>query len=247
MARIILVHGAFNELWGPNELKMRWLPALRDGLWHHGVRIEDSDVDVCFYGDLFRRAPGTEADALLEKSRAGFADALNELGGGGDAMSFLGQVAGDAAFDRTVDMVTIMATDPDLRTKMRARIEPLVDSSTRVLVAHSLGTLLSYMALCNHPQWPIQTLVTLGSPLASPMMFGQLDPAPVDGVGQWPGSIQRWVNVRAVGDKAAAVALSEKFGPRVEDVLVDNGHRAHAPEPYLNSAVTGAAIADALR
>ena len=79
MPRIILVHGAFNELWGPNELKARWLPALRDGLWHHGVRIEDSDVDVCFYGDLFRRAPGTDADAQLEKSRAGFAEVLTEL------------------------------------------------------------------------------------------------------------------------------------------------------------------------
>ena len=65
-------------------------------------------------------------------------------------------------------------------------------------------------------------------------------------VGIWVATIIG-VNVRAVGDKAAAVALGEKFGPRVEDVLVDNGHRAHAPEPYLNAAVTGAAIADALR
>ena len=62
MAKIVMVHGAFNELWGPNELKSRWLPALRDGLWHHGVEISDHDVEVCFYGDLFRRAPGTKAD-----------------------------------------------------------------------------------------------------------------------------------------------------------------------------------------
>ena len=41
MARIVLVHGAFNELWGPNELKARWLPAVRDGLWHHGVELDD--------------------------------------------------------------------------------------------------------------------------------------------------------------------------------------------------------------
>src|SRR5215510_1180064 len=78
------------------------------------------------------------------------------------------------------------------------------------------------------------------------MMFEHLDPPPVDGQGQWPGSVERWVNVRAVGDKAAAVSLRDKFGDRVEEVLVDNGHRAHDPEPYLNAAVTGAAIADAL-
>ena len=40
--------------------------------------------------------------------------------------------------------------------------------------------------------------------------------------------------------------MAERFGDRVEEVLVDNGHRAHAPEPYLNSAPTGAAIAEAL-
>jgi pimeloyl-ACP methyl ester carboxylesterase len=245
MARIVLVHGAFNELWGPHELKARWLPALRDGLWHHDVTITDDDVAVCFYGDLFRRAPGTDADARLEQSRAGIAESLAKLGGE-EAMAALGQAANDAAFDRTVDMVTVMATTPDLRAQMRARAEPLVTDETRVIVAHSLGTLLSYMALCNHPQWKVHTLVTLGSPLASPMIFEHLDPPPVDGRGQWPGSVERWVNVRAVGDKAAAVSLREKFGDRIEEVLVDNGHRAHDPEPYLNAAPTGAAVAAAL-
>src|SRR5262245_56372087 len=194
MARIILVHGAFNELWGPHELKARWLPAVRDGLWHHSVEIDDADVDVCFYGDLFRRRPGTEEEARLEQSRAGIEGMLTDLGG--DTIAALGQAASDAAFDRVVDMVTIMATDPDLRTKMRERIEPLVGAETRVIVAHSLGTVLSYMALSNHPQWSVPMLVTLGSPLASPMIFGQLDPAPVDGQGVWPGGVERWVNIR---------------------------------------------------
>ena len=245
MPRVVLVHGAFNELWGPNELKARWLPALRDGLWHCGVTISDDDVAVCFYGDLFRRAPGTEAERRLEQSRAGFAEALSDLAGG-DAIAALGQAANDAAFERTVDMVTIMATVPDVREQMRVRAERVVGDETRVVVAHSLGTLLTYEALCHHPQWPVQTFVTLGSPLASPAIFEHLDPPPTDGRGEWPGSIRRWVNVRAVGDTAAAVPLGERFGPRVEEVLIDNGHRAHAPEPYLNAAATGAAIAAAL-
>ena len=245
MARIVLVHGAFNELWGPHELRARWLPAVRDGLWHHDVAIADDDVAVCFYGDLFRRTPGAGDDPTFAQTRAGIAEALSDLGGG-DAVAALGQAANDAAFDRTVDMVTVMATTPDLREQMRARAEPLVTGETRVIVAHSLGTLLSYMALCRHPRWNVHTLVTLGSPLASPMIFEHLDPPAVDGVGQWPGSVRRWVNVRAVGDKAAAVPLGERFGSRVEEVLVDNGHRAHDPEPYLNAAATGAAIAAAL-
>jgi hypothetical protein len=208
------------------------------------VAIADDDVDVCFYGDLFRREPGTDKDRRIEQSRAGIAEFLTEAGG--DAIGALSQAASDAAFDRTVDMVTIMATEPDLREQMRGRIEPLVDSDTRVLVAHSLGTVLSYMALCHHELWDVHTFVTLGSPLASPMIAAMLDPKPVDGVGVWPGSIERWVNVRAIGDKAAAVPLHEVFGSRVEDVLIDNGHRSHAPEPYLNSRATGGAIAAAL-
>ena len=79
VARIVMVHGAFNELWGPNELKARWLPALRDGLWHHGVQIDDADAEVCFYGHLFRREPGTDEDRRIEKSRPGIADALSDL------------------------------------------------------------------------------------------------------------------------------------------------------------------------
>jgi hypothetical protein len=245
MARILLVHGAFNEFWGPHELKARWLPALRDGLWHHNVEIPDADVGVCFYGDLFRREPGIEAEPHLENSRAGIAEMLTNLAGS-DAIAALGQAVNQAAFERIVDMVTIMATKPGLRARIRARAEAMVDTETRVIVSHSFGTVFSYMALCNHPHWRVHTLVTLGSPLASPMIFGQLDPSPINGKGQWPGSVERWVNVRANGDKAAAVALREKFGPRVEEVLIDNGHRAHDPEPYLNSAVTGAAIAAAL-
>lgn len=245
MARIVLVHGAFNEFWGPHELKSRWLPALRDGLWHHGVEIASVEVGVCFYGDLFRREPDNEASSRFQETRAGIAESIANIIGG-DVITALGQAASDAAFDRIIDMVTIMATDPDLRAKMRTRAEAIITDDTRVIVAHSLGTMLMYMGLCNHPQWPVHTFVTLGSPLAAPMIFENLEPRPKDGRGQWPGSVQRWVNVRAVGDKAAAVPLREKFGPGVEEYLIDNGHRAHEPEPYLNAAATGAAIAAAL-
>lgn len=245
MARVVLVHGAFNEFWGPHELKARWLPALRDGLWHHHVEIADHDVGVCFYGDLFRREPGTEAERRLKHSRAGIAESLANLAGS-DLIAALGQAASNAAFDRIIDMATIMATTPDLRARMRARAEALVGNDTRVIVSHSLGTVFSYTALCNHPHWRVHTFVTLGSPLASPVIFKRLEPPAIDGKGQWPGSVERWVNVRAIGDKAAAVTLREKFGTRVEELLIDNGHHAHNPEPYLNAPATGAAIAAAL-
>jgi hypothetical protein len=121
MARLVLVHGAFNELWGPNELKARWLPAVRDGLWHHGFELEADDLDVCFYGDLFRRHPGTEEEQQLAESRPGVAEALHDLADT-DVLAALGEAASQATFERTVDMATVMFTEPDLRDRLRERL-----------------------------------------------------------------------------------------------------------------------------
>jgi hypothetical protein len=57
MSRIVMVHGAGNDLWGPASIKAKWFPALADGLAWHGVSVDHSDVSVAFYGDVFRRDP----------------------------------------------------------------------------------------------------------------------------------------------------------------------------------------------
>jgi pimeloyl-ACP methyl ester carboxylesterase len=246
MAKVILVHGAFNELWGPNELRARWVPALRDGLWHHGLEVDDDAVGVCFYGDLFRADPENDDAQAWEEARAGTAEMLESLGGEG-AMKALSQAAGAAVFDRTVDLVTVMASDDTVRERARQRLLDQIGPETAVVVGHSMGSIVSHQALAAHPEIEIDTLVTLGSPLGSDMIAGMLEPPATDGIAPWPGSTRRWVNIAAVGDRAAAVShLADHFGPRVEDHLVDNGHRAHDPEPYLNAAVTGAAVGRAL-
>lgn len=246
MARLVMIHGAFNELWGPHELKARWFPCVQDGLWHHGRAIDTDDVAVCFYGDLFRLDPETVDLDEWKESRAGAADMMAQMGGE-KAVDFLSQAAGSAAYDRTIDMVTIMTSDPGVRMKVRQRLLDLIAPDTEVIVAHSMGTIIAHQALATNPQIEVDTLVTIGSPLGTDVIFGSLEPAATDGVGPWPGSVRRWVNIAAHGDRAAGVHhLADKFGDRVEDHLIDNGHRAHDPEPYLNSAVTGAAIARAL-
>ena len=249
MARIVLVHGAFNELWGPHEIAARWVPALRDGMWHHGSTVADADVEVCFYGDLFRLDPETLDHAEWERSRAGASDLLGAMAGdgAGDLATTLGQAASQAAWDRTVDMVALLAGDPGVARTARERLSELIGPDTSVLVAHSLGTVLAYNALVGHPDSGVDTLVTLGSPLGTEMAAAMLPEPGDDGLRPWPGSIRRWVNVAAVGDHATGSGqLAQRFGPRVEDRRVDNGHRAHDPEPYLNSAVTGEAVSSAL-
>lgn len=246
MARVVMVHGAFNELWGPNEIKSRWLPALRDGLAHHGADVDADDVSVCFYGDLFRQDPETLDEEQWQRSRAGTSEMLESFAGTGglDAVS---QAASVAAFDRTVDLVTVLANDPSVAHDARHRLLGLIGPETRVLIAHSLGTVLSYNTLHDHPEVSVGTLVTLGSPLSSSMTDSMLPGAGDDGLRPLPQGVDRWVNVAAVGDQATGDGqLAPRFGPGVEDRRVDNGHRAHDPEPYLNNPVTGEAIASAL-
>ena len=245
MALIVLVHGAFNELWGPRELHARWVPALRDGLWSAGTDIEPEHVSVSFYGDLFRHDPETE-DVPDEATRAGVADMLHETLGD-DVLASLSQAAGKATFERTVDLVGTLMTKPDLQERVRTRVAETVQPDTRIIVAHSLGTIVSYHALVAHPEWEIDTFVTLGSPLGSSMLVKTMVPRDEDGAPRWPGSVRHWVNIAAVGDHACAEPrLSTVFGDRVVDRLVDNGHRAHDPQPYMNNRTTGSVLAEAI-
>ena len=233
MTSIVLVHGAYNELWGPHEVAARWIPALQDGLWRAGQTIEPADVSVCFYGDLFRRDPELIDADQWASTRAGVEEALT-ANFGEDALESLAQLAGRHVKERTIDMFASMAADPTLADQVRQRLLDQLDDAD-ILVAHSLGTVIAYQVLVAHPEISIDTLVTLGSPLGAP-------PFTMDG--EWPGSAKRWVNVVAVTDPVAEVGrVPERFGNQVEERLIDNGHRGHQPEPYLNSRAVGEAIA----
>ena len=100
MAKIVLVHGAFHELWGPHEITARWVPALRDGLWDHGVEASDRDVSVAFYGDYFRPDPETtSADEVEAAQQAGEANLAEHLPGGSDMMRGLKERAEASSYD----------------------------------------------------------------------------------------------------------------------------------------------------
>jgi pimeloyl-ACP methyl ester carboxylesterase len=119
----------------------------------------------------------------------------------------------------------------------------------RVIVGHSLGSVVAYECLCAHPEWGVRTLVTLGSPLGiRNLVFDMLSPSPRDGQGAWPGSVLRWINIADRGDIVALVKkLRGCFGDRVEDYLIHNGSDAHSELPYLTARETGNAIASGLR
>jgi pimeloyl-ACP methyl ester carboxylesterase len=140
-------------------------------------------------------------------------------------------------------------TDPEMRQAVQGRVVAEVGADTQVVVGHSLGSVVAYEALCANPGWPVQALVTLGSPLGiRNLIFDRLVPAPAAGdsgelVGAWPGGAYSWVNVADAGDVVALIKdLRPLFGSRVACYLVHNGSRAHNVRPYLTAGETGAAI-----
>lgn len=144
--------------------------------------------------------------------------------------------------------VTYYFNREDIRQAALQAVDSAVSEKTRVIVAHSLGTVVAYEALANYAgstRWAnVKTLVTLGSPLGiRNLIFDKLRPEPINGKGQWPASIERWTNISDDGD---IVALSKKLGPLFGDQLIDirinNGSKAHDVSPYLTARETGAAI-----
>jgi hypothetical protein len=138
--------------------------------------------------------------------------------------------------------------EPEVRQAACASVERAVSSDTTVIVAHSLGSVVAYEVLCTHPEWPVRTFVTIGSPLGiSNLIFEKLQPSPKGGMGAWPQGIERWFNIADQGDVVALVKqLGSRFGPRITDRLINNGAKAHDAVRYLTSKELGDAVASGL-
>ncbi|MEH1098311.1 hypothetical protein V6V16_03910 [Micromonospora sp. CPCC 205561] len=101
-----------------------------------------------------------------------------------------------------------------------------------VVLAHSLGSVVTYETLWHHPDLEVDLLVTLGSPLAMPhAVFPRLDPAPVAGLGCRPPNVRRWVNIADVGDLVAIPAGG--VPTRFVDVAADHTAAIHAFDFHL--------------
>jgi hypothetical protein len=139
-------------------------------------------------------------------------------------------------------------TDQPLRSAIRDTVAKCLKDDTRVVLAHSLGSVVGYEVLCATPGPPVLSLVTLGSPLGLPnLVFDRLQPEPSppgDQVrGHWPGPVRSWTNIADAGDVVAMVEdLRPLFGATIRQVRVHNGSHAHDMRPYLTEPTTGAAI-----
>ncbi|MCK2236602.1 MULTISPECIES: hypothetical protein [unclassified Crossiella] len=144
--------------------------------------------------------------------------------------------------------VTQYFTDERIRTAVRARVAGLIGADTRVVIAHSLGTVVAYEALHQLGR-PLPLLITLGSPLGlRTVIYERLRPQPA----RVPPGLARWVNILDPDDLIAARPDLDRLFPGAADVvephvLVDNGAEPHAAGAYLRQAETGRPVGQVLR
>ncbi|MFF6877588.1 hypothetical protein ACFY9S_20070 [Streptomyces sp. NPDC012474] len=120
---------------------------------------------------------------------------------------------------------------PEGREQAQERVAAVLrEHRPRVLLAHSLGSVVAYEALSRDPDLQLELLVTLGSPLAMrTVVFDRLLP-PVQGRGARPSGVAAWVNVADRGDPVAVPrgGVSQRFSGVVRDHAVS----IHLVDPH---------------
>lgn len=137
-------------------------------------------------------------------------------------------------------------TDPTPRQAVRSTVGAAINMHRpRVVIAHSLGSVVAYETLWQYTQLTVDLLVTIGSPLAFPdRIFPLLQPAPVAGYGSRPPGVRRWVNI---ADTADLVALPKRLGNHFrgvdQDLEISVGQFCrHSSATYLCNDQVRAAI-----
>ena len=118
----------------------------------------------------------------------------------------------------------LAADDAPARAQARERVATTIaDRQARIVIAHSLGTVVAYEALHANRKLKVDLLVTLGSPLALPgAVFNRLQPRPGDGTGLRPANVGRWVNISDYGDPIAILRPFKTYFPSVDLDLTES-------------------------
>jgi hypothetical protein len=141
-------------------------------------------------------------------------------------------------------------SDPLRRAAVRASVaDTIAAARARVVLAHSLGSVVAYETLWAHPHLEVELLITLGSPLGMPdVIFDRLQPAPMDRRGARPPGVRRWINIADPGDLVAIPrGLAGSFAGIDADLTTPVGvFDFHKVSGYLSTTTTAAALATLL-
>lgn len=118
--------------------------------------------------------------------------------------------------------------NPDFMREVHERIaRQLGGRKPCIVIAHSLGSVIAYNHLIQHPELNVQRFITLGSPLAFQVIQSSLAQPVVR-----PKAIKGdWINFYSTDDYLTAIPLTEppfKFEPEI----INHGIRTHIHRPH---------------
>ncbi|MET8850033.1 serine peptidase [Amycolatopsis sp. NPDC004625] len=140
--------------------------------------------------------------------------------------------------------------NPARRQAVRTEVATAISlHRPRVVIAHSLGSVVTYETLWSYPALQVELLVTIGSPLGFPdRIHPLLQPAPVDGKGGRPPGVGRWVNVADPADMVAIPPRLKDHFTDVEDFSAPAGVGfTHAARRYLATSEVRSIVGKHLR
>jgi hypothetical protein len=267
-ANVVGVHGIGQQQSGRLQLLDAWRPALGDGVeravGRNGPAVE---LDLAYYADLYASIAPVKgvAEVAVDDDMVAFFEEIEEevvdeepppeLKKGG-VPAPVGRLAGwiDHKFGVGAhllffgDLVQVRRyqREDELAAEARSRVREAIASDARLVIGHSLGSVVAYEYLCVEPDQNVETFVTLGSPLSLRSVQDGLRTKGAGGLLAHPPGVKRWVNVRDVNDPVTCGGALAPTWSIVTDEEVDNGNEAHAAVRYLSKRETGAAIVAAL-
>ncbi len=147
---------------------------------------------------------------------------------------------------RSLTQVTRYLSDDELREQVLARVHALLTPGTRVLIGHSLGSVVAFEA-AQRLDHPLPLLITMGCPLGlRTVVYERVRPQPP----RFPPAVLRWVNIADRNDIVAAEPdLTPLFGSTVPPgavleggYTVENGAKPHQADFYLTKTQVGRPI-----
>jgi pimeloyl-ACP methyl ester carboxylesterase len=147
---------------------------------------------------------------------------------------------------RSLTQVTRYLSDDVVREQALARVHAVLTPGTRVLIGHSLGSIVAFEAVQRFDH-PLPLLITIGCPLGlRTVVYERVRPQPP----RFPPVVHRWVNIADRNDIVAAEPdLTPLFGSTAPPGAVleggytaDNGAKPHQADFYLTKAQVGRPI-----
>jgi hypothetical protein len=157
----------------------------------------------------------------------------------------LGSTRASLLFLGELKQVRRYLLDPGIKAEADNRAEKAVTRDGRVVIGHSLGSVVAFEFVRQHPDYPVDLLLTLGSPLGL-RTIQSLMPDPGYGADGLPRNVARWVNLHDPRDPVACAGGLSGFWRGVSDRTVDNQGDAHSVTRYLGKREAGATVLRAL-